>query len=475
MVFVGALVARAGDRMATLSKWRRWSALCSSSGIYSTARGLLLLTVLAFLSAWPRPGRAAEPTPCRLNVLVTLPVTMERLRPLVHATINGHDVRLMIDTGAYTSILTPEAASALGLHPQTSPGLKVRGGGGEQSAQSVRVEQFAFGDLRAGAADFLVTPLPLAVDAAGVLGQNFFSKYDTELDLGHGLMRIVEPDHCPANADLAYWANGAAAMLPMLAPDAPGDTRTVVAVTVNGQKMRAMFDTGGGYSNLSMQAASRAGVKPDSPNVVGAGTITPVGGRVIPLWIGTFDELALGNEHIKRTKIRFGNDQVRAHDMLLGADFYLSHHLYVSPGRHVVFLTDNGGPVFDADRLTPSVAAAVAPATAAGALAGQAGSACPIKLGSSPRDGEGVVVSFLEAQDATATLARTEAQVGGSIDPKYVANRRAVIRMPNNAQTTVVVPAEVTLAAGDRVVFQSSHRSRDLPCSYVPNLVTRKF
>ncbi len=43
--------------------------------------------------------------------------------------------------------------------------------------------------------------------------------------------------------------------------------------------------------------------------------------------------------------------------MILGGDFFVSHHVYVSNSQHKLYFTYNGGPVFDLS----SRAAAAAP------------------------------------------------------------------------------------------------------------------
>ncbi|HET9329219.1 MAG TPA: tetratricopeptide repeat protein, partial [Steroidobacteraceae bacterium] len=45
-------------------------------------------------------------------------------------------------------------------------------------------------------------------------------------------------------------------------------------------------------------------------------------------------------------------------DMLVGADFFLSHRIYVSNSQHKLYFTYNGGPVFDLRTTTPRSAAA---------------------------------------------------------------------------------------------------------------------
>jgi len=101
---------------------------------------------------------------------------------------------------------------------------------------------------------------------------------------------------------------------------------------------------------------------------------------------------------------------------------------------------------------------------------------CPIRMPSgSLIKGQGVILKLLDPATASATLAETEAKVGAPIDHAYLGNLRVEIRMPDGQHTTVLIPSGMTVAVGDRIAFEGSYRSPDLPCSYVPNLATRKY
>jgi hypothetical protein len=101
---------------------------------------------------------------------------------------------------------------------------------------------------------------------------------------------------------------------------------------------------------------------------------------------------------------------------------------------------------------------------------------CPIRMPSGALiKGQGVIVRLLDTATASRTLAATEAKVGAPIDHAYLDNLRAEIRMPDGQYTTVLIPRDMTVAVGDRVAFNGSYRSPDLPCSYVPSLATRKY
>jgi tetratricopeptide (TPR) repeat protein len=128
-----------------------------------------------------------------------------------------------------------------------------------------------------------------------------------------------------------------------------------------------MFDTGAPTSVLSERAAERAGVKVDSPGVTDGGYTRGVGQRMVKNWIAPFASFKLGDEEIRNTRLRIGGPGLDTVDMLIGADFFLSHRIYVASKQHRLFFTYNGGAVFNlksspAPEPTPPAAAA-APAS----------------------------------------------------------------------------------------------------------------
>jgi tetratricopeptide (TPR) repeat protein len=54
----------------------------------------------------------------------------------------------------------------------------------------------------------------------------------------------------------------------------------------------------------------------------------------------------LGDEEIRNTRLRIGDPGIDT-DMLIGADFFLSHRIYVASKQHKLFFTYNGGAVFN--------------------------------------------------------------------------------------------------------------------------------
>jgi tetratricopeptide (TPR) repeat protein len=77
-------------------------------------------------------------------------------------------------------------------------------------------------------------------------------------------------------------------------------------------------------------------------------------------WIASFDNLQIGdNETIKKIRLRIGAGEMGDAEMLIGADFFLSHRVYVANSERKMFLTYAGGPVFSlTSDLPPAVSAA---------------------------------------------------------------------------------------------------------------------
>jgi hypothetical protein len=62
-------------------------------------------------------------------------------------------------------------------------------------------------------------------------------------------------------------------------------------------------------------------------------------------------------EEIHNSPIRVVDDDMGSDgtDMLLGMDFFLSHHVFIARSQNVIYLTYNGGPIFPPPPRTKSV------------------------------------------------------------------------------------------------------------------------
>jgi tetratricopeptide (TPR) repeat protein len=293
---------------------------------------------------------AAFAEPCKYGRAGELAVTMDGMKPLVHAAINGKDALFIADSGAFFSWLSPAGAQQLNLTLEhVNHNFVVRGVGGDAQTWMTTVRTLTIFKLDLPKVPFLVLGNDLGHGAIGVLGQNVFQLGDVEYDLANGVIRIMRSQGDCRKAALAYWANDKGLPYSQIDVDfaRAENPHTRADAYLNGNKIRVLFDTGAYASLLTLDAARRAGVTPDSPGVSTGGMSTGVGRHTVRTWIGPFASFKIGDEEIRNTHLRIGDEQLAGSDMLLGADFFLSHHILVASSQRKLYFTYNGGPVFN--------------------------------------------------------------------------------------------------------------------------------
>jgi tetratricopeptide (TPR) repeat protein len=305
----------------------------------------------AIISLCAMPSVSAADKQCKLAKVGELPVTMSGRQPMIVGTINGQPARFMVNSGAFYSVLRKQAAENFRLPVRSQSGnIEIYGIGGAERAGLVTVRQFTLAGLWAGHVyenvDFLVSK-SLVIDADGVVGQNILSIADAEYDLANGKVRLIKSVDCK-NASLAYWRGNQGVAEMDLKKRSPEEPHWMSEATLNGKKIRVLFDSSASRSYLVREAASKLGITPDSDGARAAGMVSGIGPLSVEASIARFDVLDLGGETIKNAKITFGESRGASNfDLLLGADFMLSHRIYFAVKQNKLYFTYNGGPVFD--------------------------------------------------------------------------------------------------------------------------------
>ena len=305
--------------------------------------GLLLLAVGV--------SPAARAT-CTLSRLAEAPVVMVNMRPTVSARINGADASFLIDSGAFFSTLSRATVAQFNLRRSPAPPqLRVRGVGGETTDLALTtVKDFMPFGVQVPNVEFLVGGSEVGADVAGILGQNILRIADVEYDLANGVIRLMRVKGCEKSA-LAYWAGNQ----PFSEMDIDWATalhpHTTGVAYLNGVKIHVMFDSGAANSVVTLRGARRAGVKTDGADVVSAGYGYGIGRQAVRNWLAPVESFKIGAEEIKHTHLRLADFELGTADMLIGADFFLSHRIYVASSQRKLYFTYNGGPVFDLRRL----------------------------------------------------------------------------------------------------------------------------
>jgi clan AA aspartic protease (TIGR02281 family) len=318
------------------------------------ARRLCALTLGAMIGALAL-GTGARAA-CQLQELAEIDVKAEGSRFILPAIIDGKPARMLFDSGASSTSLFIDAANRLGLKPAPLPG-KSYGAGGSASTWLTTAKTVSIGGLTAQNMGMFVIERN-GMDTDGLLGAPFMLQRDVEFDLPHGKIRFFQPKGCTGD-QVVYWGQAYAAA-PMLEDTA---VKIVVPVKVNGVPVRALMDTGASSSVLTLGAAATAGLKPGSPGVSELEASHGIGPTAIRTFVGVFSTFSFGDETIRNSRLEladlfnanrevsFGSNVPRATvdfpSMLLGADFFRSHRVYVAVSQRKVYVSYEGGPVFD--------------------------------------------------------------------------------------------------------------------------------
>jgi tetratricopeptide (TPR) repeat protein len=409
-------------------------------------------------------GAQTAQATCQMQKIAELPVTMEGLRARVDAKINGQDTKLIVDTGYFFSALSDEAIAKYGVKRSTAPfGLQLRSIGGDIRDAHVAIAQdFSVAGAQFHNIEFLAGGRIGEPGVAGLLGENILGPFDVEYDLGHGMIRFFQAKGC-GDSNLAYWSSGMTLSRLPIDNDGPVLKQVRMEAHLNGHAIQVVLDSGSGLSQLSLRAASSAGVQTTSPGVTPAGVGYGVFGAGREDYLAPFASFKIGDEEIRDTQLRMSNINLGRADMLLGVDFFLSHRILVSNTQKKIYFTYNGGPVFRLDQAGTRTAQTQAqptpgvptPTTAIGAPAASGGdqpatAADFLRRGqalAARRDFSGAVDDFgkgieLEPANSDLYIARANARL---------ASRQAVLAMSDLNQALKIKPDDprALLSRGD--------------------------
>ncbi len=280
--------------------------------------------------------------------MMELPVKMVGHRAIATIGINGTKVPMVVDSGAFFSILTGSTAAQLKLPLSHLPfGMEIQGVAGNMAdARKTTVKDVQLLDGELHDIDFVVGGNELDAGGMGLLGRNFLAATDVEYDLAHGMIRLVWPSDECAKTSMAYWAGDTPVSQIELLHERENRSKIPAIRTtleLNGHKTIALFDTGA-TTMVSLSAAHKAGVK--DADMTPDGELTGVGRGKAGEWTADFDRVQLGGEAVLHNRLEVGDYDMADNDMLIGIDFFLSHRLYVSKKQWRMYFTYNGGPVF---------------------------------------------------------------------------------------------------------------------------------
>lgn len=109
---------------------------------------------------------------------------------VVPVTINGVGLRLMVDTGADRTVISPAAAARTGLTVETGSQVKIVGVAGSAMASELSVMQLEVAGARVGPVRIVVLETPTG-SLDGLLGRDVLDYFTLTIDGGAGRATLV--------------------------------------------------------------------------------------------------------------------------------------------------------------------------------------------------------------------------------------------------------------------------------------------
>jgi len=300
---------------------------------------------------------------CNLDTVANIPIRVENGHIFIQGKIDTHPVDFLVDPGSRT-ILLRSAAEEYGIRPDkllslqesTLLGLAKDGGPAALDVEHLPI-------AIAGELSNFGTPLEVAV-----LGMDFLSLYDVELDVEHRMLNLFRPTGCE-RTNLAYWTRrfSVADMVPNINSinvppyNAYNYPHVNFHLTVNGREMLAALEPGFINTSLSFAAAATIGVGKNDPGVTEvAATHDLMDSYVRRTWSGAFDSVKMDRESISPAKIDMRTFEFpvgsigvttgtylhrprpTGEDVVIGSDFLLSHRVFIAYSQNKIYFSPSG-------------------------------------------------------------------------------------------------------------------------------------
>jgi predicted aspartyl protease len=279
-----------------------------AAGQYESLRAMMAMGGLA-ISIATRAQVATPPgVPGQLSEIVieapeprfVAPTRRDKIgRIWAPVMINGRGpFRLVLDTGASRSAVNARVAETIGITPDPTQPVLLRGVTGIVAVPTIRVDSFSVGDV-------IVTPaiLPIVVDALGgadgLLGTEGFTDKRVYIDFRHDLITVT---HSPATRAPPDFIS-----VPLERSSAG---LLIVSANVGGVRVHAIIDTGGQSTigNEAMrQSLVRRRVQGTRSEVIDVTNTTQDGESFLS------PSIELGSLQIQGARITYGDMHIFEH------------------------------------------------------------------------------------------------------------------------------------------------------------------
>ena len=298
-----------------------------------------ILQCLLLLFAAFAPAHAA----CRVTPQDAVPVELVNGHLLVTVQVNDTPATFILDTGAERTLMGEDVVRQLGVARDTWVASTVLGIGGYEERPNALPRSLRLGSVllrrRSLAGDNSVTvgPLPVTEIAghpiAGLLGRDFLSPFDLDIDLPKRRLTLYDVNGCTSG--FLPWTTRYAAI-----PAAtPVGAALVVQVAIDGRPLRALIDTGASASLVAAPGMARLGLTPALLARDPGGDGSGVGPAPVFMHRHRFSDLRVGPDTTSDPTLWVARvHAIPIVDMLLGADWLRTRHVWLSFSTKQVFV-----------------------------------------------------------------------------------------------------------------------------------------
>lgn len=294
------------------------------------------LALFAMTMAGLLPSRAMA-APCVPERIAEIPLHNDGLFLNAPVVLDGRQARFILDTGSEGSLITPEAAAALRLTPDPAHATVIQGPNGRgQLAPNMLIRALSLGIIPLGQRSIPLGALPglpiLTPPIAGLMGVDLLQHFDLEFDVPHQRLTLWRPatqnGHC---AIAPSWKPG----YTTLKARREG-TRLSVSFTLDGHDGTALLDSGARSHILSRRFAHAMGITDETLRQDPGGVTSGVDLNARWYHWHHFHALHLEEETpgngnpIWENPVLTVSDMRDNVDMLLGADWFAQHDIWVS-------------------------------------------------------------------------------------------------------------------------------------------------
>ncbi len=274
---------------------------------------------------------------CRLQARATIPLKRLDTGIAVPVTINGQTVDFLLDTGAERTVVGLEAADRLHIARDEWVSTDIQGAGGRDRRRLGRPESLSIGGValrrHTVAADnsVVIGPIPEQVGGvaiAGLLGEDFLSAFDLDLNLGTGTLTLYDVSGCSGH--FLPWHD------PYQAVTAWRPVRNILAlpIRIGGTEVQAMLDTGALRSVVTLPGMVQLGLAAG-----GTDSVRGFGPASLAAHEQHFAAVQVANlPAVPMDMVIAPIRTLRSIGALLGADWLARRHVWISWATDQVFI-----------------------------------------------------------------------------------------------------------------------------------------